>query len=46
MRRMVFGALAAVAVAVAMLTARPASAHNAGHIFLPSGECLEIGSNK
>jgi hypothetical protein len=24
--------------------ALPASAHNAGHVFLPSGECLAIGS--
>lgn len=24
--------------------ALPAQAHNAGHFFLPSGECLQIGS--
>jgi hypothetical protein len=32
----------------ALALALPASAlgHNAGHIILPSGECLEVGSNK
>lgn len=37
------GALGAV-LAVMLLAPMPAAAHNAGHIFLPSGECLNIGS--
>jgi hypothetical protein len=41
--------LAAVGCAVtaaSVLGAVPAAAHNAGHISLPSGACLEIGSFK
>ena len=44
-----FARLAAVGCAVtaaSVLGAAPAAAHNAGHIFLPSGACLEIGSFK
>jgi hypothetical protein len=38
----------ALALAVAALFATPfvAKAHNAGHIILPDGRCLEIGSFK
>jgi len=41
--------LAAVGCATAAasaLAAMPATAHNAGHVFLPSGACVEIGSSK
>jgi hypothetical protein len=38
--------LASAASAAVALAAAPALAHNAGHIFLPSGKCLEIGSFK
>jgi hypothetical protein len=41
--------LAAVGCAVtaaSVLGAVPAAAHNAGHIFLPSGACVEMGSFK
>ncbi len=38
---------AAIAAAALALTAAPAAlAHNAGHIMLPDGRCLEIGSFK
>ena len=44
-RTMVFtAALAAGLTAVAILPIS-ASAHNAGHIILPSGECLNVGGN-
>lgn len=37
--------LAVAALVVTSLgLAGPASAHNAGHLTLPSGECLEVGS--
>jgi hypothetical protein len=35
-----------VAVLLAAIGAPSASAHNAGHIVLPDGRCLEVGSNK
>jgi hypothetical protein len=34
------------ALAVAAVAAAPASAHNAGHIILPDGTCLDVGSSK
>lgn len=34
------------AVTVAAVGAPSALAHNAGHIILPNGTCLEVGSNK
>jgi hypothetical protein len=39
-------AVACAAIAASVLGAVPAAAHNAGHIFLPSGACVEIGSFK
>jgi hypothetical protein len=39
-------ALASAASVAAALAVSPAVAHNAGHVVLPSGECLEIGSFK
>jgi hypothetical protein len=35
-----------VATAASALAAMPAAAHNAGHVFLPSGTCVGIGSSK
>jgi hypothetical protein len=35
-----------VAAIIAAVGASSASAHNAGHIILPAGTCLEVGSNK
>ncbi|HYZ89608.1 MAG TPA: hypothetical protein VE620_09960 [Myxococcales bacterium] len=37
---LLFAALAAA------FAAAPASGHNAGHIILPDGTCLDVGSNK
>jgi hypothetical protein len=34
------------AAALGTFSVNSASAHNAGHIFLPTGKCLEIGSFK
>ena len=32
---------------VGLMTLAPvAQAHNAGHVFLPSGECVDVGSGK
>lgn len=31
---------------LALVAAPSASAHNAGHIILPDGRCLDVGSNK
>ena len=45
-RRMFIGVAVAPVVAAAMLAVTPAFAHNAGHVVLPSGVCLEIGSFK
>jgi hypothetical protein len=39
-------ALLAAALVAAFGGASSASAHNAGHIVLPDGSCLEVGSNK
>jgi hypothetical protein len=39
-------AVGCAATAASVLGAMPAAAHNAGHIFLPSGACVEIGSLK
>jgi hypothetical protein len=38
--------LGAIGAAVALMLLAPlqAAAHNAGHLFLPTGECLNIGS--
>ena len=44
MRRIVV--LLFAAAALLTVGATSATAHNAGHIFLPSGGCLEIGSFK
>ena len=33
-----------VAAALTLPVAQVAAAHNAGHVILPSGECLEIGA--
>jgi hypothetical protein len=35
-----------VVAALAAVVAAPASAHNAGHIILPVGKCLDVGSSK
>jgi hypothetical protein len=34
------------ATLVAVVAASPASSHNAGHVFLPDGTCLNVGSFK
>jgi hypothetical protein len=39
-------AVGCAATAASVLGAVPAAGHNAGHIFLPSGACVEIGSFK
>ena len=39
-------AVGCAATAASVLGAMPAAAHNAGHMFLPSGTCIEIGSFK
>lgn len=33
-------------VVLAVVAAAPVSAHNAGHIILPDGRCLGVGSNR
>jgi hypothetical protein len=35
-----------VAGALVVALAQPVAAHNAGHVVLPSGQCIEIGSFK
>jgi hypothetical protein len=42
-RRTIHAALAAALLVTAM-TAGAASAHNAGHLHLPNGACLDVGS--
>jgi hypothetical protein len=37
--------LAAIA-GTALAAAAPTAAHNRGHVILPSGECLEVGSGE
>lgn len=44
MVRLIKAAIVASVLVVAMT--QPVAAHNAGHIVLPSGLCLEIGSFK
>ena len=45
-RKLVLTAALGAGLATAALFPIPASAHNAGHVNLPSGECLNVGSNK
>ena len=45
MRKLALFAAAVVAAVVGASGASPASAHNAGHIFI-DGRCLEVGSSK
>ena len=40
------GRVALAAAAVALTCAPAASPHNAGHLILPNGSCLEVGSFK
>jgi hypothetical protein len=44
MRRAVFAAFAALTATT--VPAGLAGAHNAAHVFLPDGTCLEVGSNR
>jgi hypothetical protein len=44
MKRLIKAALVAGALVVAL--AQPAAAHNVGHVVLPTGTCVEIGSFK
>jgi hypothetical protein len=43
---MKFGTGLAATIATVILLPAGALGHNAGHIILPSGECLDVGSNK
>jgi hypothetical protein len=45
-KKVVFSAMMAAGLLAGALSPVTASAHNAGHIILPSGECLNLGSNK
>ncbi len=45
MKRLVIGVVVATIVMV-MCTSTIALAHNAGHIHLPTGECVDVGSGK
>ena len=44
-KNLILTATLGAALAAATLAPVPASAHNAGHIILPSGECLSVGGN-
>ena len=44
-KRLVFSAVVAAGLSAAAMVPATARAHNAGHIILPSGECLNVGSN-
>lgn len=41
--QVLFSGALALGISAAALFPAAASAHNAGHIFLPSGECVEVG---
>ncbi len=43
MKRVAVGIGVAAAIGLQMLAAGVALAHNAGHIRLPSGECMNVG---
>lgn len=45
-KRKLFILALVLAIASSLLLAGIASAHNAGHFFLPDGTCLEVGSIK
>ncbi|HWJ45383.1 MAG TPA: hypothetical protein VNR63_08340 [Gaiellaceae bacterium] len=38
--------IALAALAAGLVAAAPVSAHNAGHIILPDGTCVDVGSGK
>jgi hypothetical protein len=46
MRRCVIGLIFAAMLALAGISAMPALAHNAGHVILPNGQCVNVGSSK
>jgi hypothetical protein len=46
MRRWLVGLIFVAMLALAGISAMPALAHNAGHIHLPNGECVDVGSGK
>jgi hypothetical protein len=45
-KRVVVGFTVAIAVAVQLGVSSMAFAHNAGHFFLPKGQCVTLGSLK
>lgn len=44
-KKLVFTAILAGGLSAATIFPMPVGAHNAGHIILPSGECLSVGGN-
>lgn len=44
-KKLVLTAVLAAGLSAGAILPLPASAHNAGHIVLPSGECLNVGGN-
>ena len=46
MKRMKQLVIALVVAAILALSTSVALAHNAGHIHLPTGECVDVGSGK
>ena len=45
-KKLLFTVTLGAGLSAAALFPVSASAHNAGHVILPSGECLNVGSNK
>ncbi len=45
-KRLVFSALLAAGLSATTILPGSVSAHNLGHIILPSGECVTVGSEK
>lgn len=43
-KKLVLSALG-VGLSAALILPIPASAHNAGHVILPSGDCVNVGGN-
>ena len=44
-KKLVISAMMAAGLLAGALSPVTASAHNAGHIILPSGECINVGGN-
>jgi hypothetical protein len=44
-KKLLFTVALGAGLSVATIFPVPANAHNSGHVFLPSGECIEVGGN-